>query len=87
MKLKLMGVLIAIGLSATAAVAKEKKNQTYWVVETNAITKDYSIIRFYNSSHQLVGEHRLNGVYLDVRKRRDYKRLEKLATQLTILSM
>jgi len=87
MKMKVMCVLIAIGLSATGAYAKEKKNQTYWVVETNATTKDYSIIRFYDASHQLIGEHRLNGVYLDINKRKHYKRLEKLAIQLTTLSM
>ena len=55
----------------------------YWVIETNLKQQDYSIVRFYNASHQLIYEEQLDGIYLDARKRRTKKLLNETLRRVT----
>lgn len=43
---------------------------SYWNLETNNLTRDYTIVRFYNNQDQLVYEERLDDLCLDLSKRR-----------------
>ncbi|MEJ8800458.1 hypothetical protein [Pontibacter sp. H249] len=55
----------------------EAAKEPYWVTETNAKLKNYTIVRFYNTQHQLVYEERLDGVHLDATRKRTKRMLSK----------
>ncbi|PJJ60958.1 hypothetical protein [Hymenobacter chitinivorans] len=38
----------------------------YWNLETNLVTRDYTIVRFYNDRQELLYEERLTGLCLDL---------------------
>jgi hypothetical protein len=49
----------------------------YWVVETNDRTRDHSVVQFYDPADQLVYEERLEGVHLDVSRRKNRRLLNR----------
>ena len=63
-------LLLAVSLLAFAAHASAQTSAPavagYWNLETNLTTRDYSIVRFYNSQDQLVYEERLEGLCVDL---------------------
>ncbi len=83
MKLKLLSLLVVLGITALRAEAKRIRGHVFWVVETNEKTKDYSIIRFYDSQNEFVGMYQLDGVHLDIRKVKDIKKLKRLSYHLS----
>lgn len=40
----------------------------YWNIETNLTTRNYTIVRFYNSQDQLIYEEQINNLCLDLNK-------------------
>ena len=83
MKLKLLSLRVVLGITALRAEAKRIRGHVFWVVETNEKTKNYSIIRFYDSQNEIVGMYHLDGVHLDIRKDKDIKKLKKLSYHLS----
>lgn len=55
--------------------AQEKKS--YWVVEGNVKSPNYTIIRLYNKEDVLIHEERVNGKLLNIRRRRDINFLNR----------
>jgi hypothetical protein len=47
----------------------------YWVVESNTHSKDFTVIKFYDAQHRLMYEERLEGVCLNIKKRKHIKML------------
>jgi hypothetical protein len=76
--LKAAAVILTFGCTALPAMAGMPPYATetgYWVVESNTITKDFTIIKFYDSQHQLMYEEKMEGVYLNIKKRKHVKML------------
>jgi hypothetical protein len=71
LKMALSALLLAGALTPAPA---QTTPPGYWVVETNNHTRDHTLVKFYDLSDQLVYEERLEGVHLDV-SRRKYRRL------------
>ena len=55
----------------------------YWVVETNNETRDYSLVQFYDPDDQLLYEERLQGVHLDVSRRKTIRLLNGTLRRVT----
>lgn len=66
------------GLSAAAQM-----NEAYWVVEGNLNKPDYTIVHFYNTQHQQIREERIEGKFLDIRKKRNVTLLNRKLSRLT----
>jgi hypothetical protein len=47
------------------------------VVETNDRTRDHTLVKFYDPADQLVYEERLDGVHLDVSRRKNRRLLNR----------
>ena len=58
--------------------AQSKESPSYWVVETNANQKNFSIVRLYDKSNKLVHEVKMDGVYFDVTRSKHRKMLDQL---------
>ena len=71
-----MGLLLAVG--ATCLPAGEAFSQNYWVVETDKTNN--SIVRIYNTEHQLVSESKA-GRRIDITKKKERRMLDKLVKQ------
>jgi hypothetical protein len=63
--------------------AAAQTSEAYWVVEGNLNKPDYTIIHFYNSQHQKISEERVEGRFLDIRKKRNVMLLNKKLSRLT----
>ncbi|WP_333819751.1 hypothetical protein [Ohtaekwangia sp.] len=74
----LAAVLFVIVQVFVAVESFGQEKSMYWVVETNAVDKQYSIVRFYDKSNQLMHEVKLDHVYLDIRKPKYQRRLNQL---------
>ncbi len=68
---------LSMGTPLFSQAQEPTATENYWVIETNLTQRNYSIVRFYNTSHQLIYEEQLNGIYLDARKRRTKKLLNE----------
>ena len=70
---------IALGLSFLLSILVHRTYaQAYWVIETNARQKNFTIVRFYNQQHELIYEERQLGVFLNPAKRRHKKVLDAM---------
>lgn len=80
MKLSLVIAILWLGcgLSGTA-----QTNEAYWVVEGNSNKLDYTIIHYYDAQHQKIKEERIEGRFLDIRKKRTVAQLNKKLSHLT----
>lgn len=47
----------------------------YWVIESNIHTKDYTIVRFYNDANEQIYEEKLNGVVLNLKRKKTTQQL------------
>ena len=72
--------MLALFLSISAAIEAQQVDQTpsYWVVETNIRHPNFTIVRFYDVQDQLVHEVKIMGVYIDVRKPKQKRKLDQL---------
>ncbi|MEJ0055442.1 MAG: hypothetical protein WDN75_07165 [Bacteroidota bacterium] len=76
MKAKLIVAMTLFGAFAfNDGSAQEKKS--YWVVEGNVKSPNYTIIRLYNKEDVLIHEERVNGKLLNIRRRRDINFLNR----------
>lgn len=55
----------------------------YWVVETNDRTRDHTVVQFYDLDDQLLYEERLEGVHLDISRRRHVRLLNQTLSRVT----
>jgi hypothetical protein len=74
----LTGIMVSTGIAANLP-----SDNGYWVVETNAKTKNFTVLKFYNQAGQLVYEERLEGVYLDIRLKKNVKMLNRILQMVT----
>lgn len=79
----LFSLILAVGSINFCQAQEPTATENYWVIETNLKQRNYSIVRFYNTSHQLIYEEQLNGIYLDARKRRTKKLLNETLHRVT----
>lgn len=68
---------LLFSLYGFSASAQQLSAGGYWVVETNQKTKDYSIVKFYDTAGLLVYEERLEGVHLNIAKPKTVKMLNQ----------
>ncbi len=69
-----LGLALFFGSPATAQKALPASVGN-WVVETNVLQKDYSLVSFYSASNQLLYQEKLQGVYLDISRRKTQRML------------
>ncbi|MCC9134813.1 hypothetical protein ACFSKU_20115 [Pontibacter silvestris] len=69
------GIFATLFFPAEAQVSQPVSGN--WVVETNTIKQNYSVVRFYNQQKTLIYEEKLYGVHLDVTKPKTRKMLDK----------
>jgi len=74
---RILTLLAAILFVSVYAFGQPEKSH-YWVVETNAQDKSYSIVRFYDQANLLVHEVKLDNIHLDVRKHKYQRKLNQL---------
>lgn len=78
-----INVVIATLLTGCSLGTVAQTNEAYWVVEGNLNKPDYTIIHFYNAQHQHIREERIEGRFLDIRKKRNIALLNKKLSRLT----
>jgi hypothetical protein len=74
-------MIIAIGAAA------QTTGNNYWVVEGNVNTRDYTLIRFYDSANNLIHEETMQGKFLDISKRKNVKLLNKKLRDFEVRSL
>ena len=72
-----------LGITSFCQAQQPDASENYWVIETNAAQRKYSIVRFYDTAHQVIYEERLEGIHLDATRRRTKKLLNKTLHQVT----
>lgn len=70
--------LTAAILVITVSAFSQQDKSLYWVVETNAQIKNYSVVRFYNADNQLVHEVAMDHVRIDITKPKHQRKLNQL---------
>ena len=70
-----LSIVILLLCLATSAMAQ--RNSPFWTVEGNTNHPDYTIIRYYDAQFALIKEEKLAGKFLDIRKKRNQKLLDK----------
>lgn len=73
--MKTIITLATIIFSVGMACAQTPKS--YWVIETNANKKDYTILRVYDQQNALIHEETLTGKSLSVLAKKDRKLIDK----------
>jgi hypothetical protein len=71
MNLTTVAIITLLAGYSSESWGQEKRRDPFWVVEGNSNQQTYSILRFYNGNGELVKEERLQGRFLDIRKKRD----------------
>jgi endonuclease/exonuclease/phosphatase (EEP) superfamily protein YafD len=71
-------ILTAAILVITVSAFSQQDKSLYWVVETNAQIKNYSVVRFYNLDNQLVHEVAMDHVRIDITKPKHQRKLNQL---------
>ena len=74
--------LVLLAAPATAQTRAAVPTAGYWNLETNLTTRNYTMVRFYDSHDQLVYEERLDNLCLDLSRRTGLCR--RTARQLTL---
>lgn len=80
MELNKMLAIVAIGCGLGAHA---QTSEAYWVVEGNINKPDYTIVHFYDAQHQLIKEERIEGRFLDIRRKRNVALLNRRLSHLT----
>lgn len=75
----LAGLWLAIATGTGFAQVRPEKlsAQGYWTVETNQVTKEYSLVCFFDAHDQLIYEERLEGISLDITRKKTVKLLNQ----------
>ena len=55
-----------------------KLSELFWVVETNKHHRSYSIVTFYDHNNVKVHEVKINGVFINIRKQKQRRKLDRL---------
>ncbi|HWA35606.1 MAG TPA: hypothetical protein VG737_15800 [Cyclobacteriaceae bacterium] len=76
MKTKRLISLAGMMIIVMGAAAQTTSNN-YWVVEGNVNTRDYTLIRFYDSANNLIHEETIQGKFLDINRKKNVKLLNK----------
>jgi hypothetical protein len=82
LKSALLLALLSTILSDSSLAQALPSAKNYWVVETNLKERNFSIVRFYNAANELIYEEKLNGVYLNISRRKHVKRLNLALAQV-----
>jgi hypothetical protein len=69
--MKLIPLFILLMIACVTSVQAQSTSGKYWVVEGNIYKPDYTLIYFYDSSHHLIKQEKLEGKFLDIRKKRN----------------
>jgi hypothetical protein len=70
--------LAAAILMITVSAFSQQEKSLYWVVETNAQNKNFSVVRFYDHNNLLVHEVTMDHVRIDITKLKHQRRLNQL---------
>jgi hypothetical protein len=66
---------------ATPSIPRWISDKGYWIVESNIKTPDTSVIYFYNNDNIRVYSEKVNGIILNLEKRKTLMRLKKALDQ------
>ncbi len=79
MKTRFLKLILSALLLAYARTTAPAQTTThgYWVVETNDRTRDHSLVQFYDLTDQLVYEEHIEGVHLNVLRRKTQRLLNQ----------
>jgi hypothetical protein len=78
-----IAIILSFLISATYSQNKVRSaprwtsDKGYWMVESNIHDRLYHIVRFYNNGNELVYTEHLNGVKLNIHKRKTKMKLKK----------
>lgn len=83
--LKKSAIAVVLSFVISAGYSQSKTNHTapwvpgkgYWMVESNIHDRSHHIVRFYNNDNELVYTEYLNGVKLNIHKRKVKMKLKK----------
>lgn len=67
------------GLGATYSYTRP---EGYWVIESNIVTKDFTWIRFYTEEGRLLYEEKIEGVSLDISRKKNVRMLNRTLKML-----
>jgi hypothetical protein len=79
--LKFMLFILLAGITPTV-IAQPAEVSGFWVVVGNIKQPYYTIIRFYDPNLMLIKEERVNGKFLDIRKKQNQKMLNRKLEEL-----
>jgi hypothetical protein len=68
--------------SSQSAIAQHPHLEGYWVVESNVFTKDFTVVKFYDDTDNLLYEEKLTGIYLDIARKKNVKMLNRTLKML-----
>ena len=78
MKAILMSLTLLLSVFNGAQAQPLNSAPAYWVVETNVFFRDCTIVKFYDQQNQLVHEVKIMGVYIDISKPKQKRKLDEL---------
>ena len=86
-RIAVIAIAVFAALCGTAASAQEAAPLVpkggFWIIESNMKTKDYTIVRFYTNADVLTYEEKLEGVYLNIRRKKTTKMLNQMLVSVT----
>jgi hypothetical protein len=66
-------------LSQVAGAQQQPESpKGFWVLEGNPKAQSYVVVRYYSSDRKLIGEEVINKPWIDIRKRRNIRKLDRL---------
>jgi len=74
-------LLLTVVLFSSAKDFAQPADNLYWVVETNILHPNYTVVHFYNYRNVKVHEVRMQGVYIDIRNPKQRKKVDLLMKQ------
>lgn len=78
MKFIIFSVVLIVLTCARGGSQPLKLPELFWVVETNKHYRSYSIVRFYDHNNVQVHEVKINGVFINIRKQKQRRKLDQL---------
>ena len=78
MKFIMFSVVLTVLTCARGSSQPLKLSDLFWVVETNKHHRSYSIVTFYDHNNVKVHEVKINGVFINIRKQKQRRKLDQL---------
>ena len=78
MKFIMFSVVLTVLTCVRVSSQPLKLSELFWVVETNKHHRSYSIVRFYDHNNVKVHEVKINGVFINIRKQKQRRKLDQL---------